>query len=166
MIVAYHYDANIILIQPITKRQAATLTAAWKIMSNRLVNAGVAPKLYIMDNECSDDLKAVLNKAELTYQLVPPPHSHRVNKAERAIQTLKGHLKARLATLDPNFPIQEWDRLLDQCELTLNILRVSRLNPKLLAWVYLFGEFYYMKNPLAPPGTKCLFHSKMIQRGT
>ena len=85
--VAYHYDANIILIQPIRNRQAATLTVAWKIMNNRLVKSGVDPKLYMMDNECSDNLKAALGKAELNYQLVSP-HIHRANKAERAIQTL------------------------------------------------------------------------------
>ena len=72
-----------------------------------------------MDNECSDDLKAALSKAELTYQLVPP-HIHRTNKAERTIQALKGHLKVRLVTLDPGFTTQEWNRLIDQCELTLN----------------------------------------------
>ena len=55
-----------------------------------------------MNDECSEDLKVALNKAELIYQLVPP-HIHRDNKAERTIQKLKGHLKAGLATLDPNF---------------------------------------------------------------
>ena len=165
LMVAYHYDANVILVQPIKNRQAATLTSAWKIINDRLTKAGVAPNSYIMDNECSDDLKTALSKAGLTYQLVPP-HIHRANKAERAIQTFKCHLKAGLATLDPNFPIHEWDRLIDQCELTLNLLRASRLNPKLSAWAYLFGEFNYMKTPLAPPGTKCLVHLKPNQRGT
>ena len=67
--------------------------------------------------------------------------------------------------MEPSYG-KEWDRLIDQYELTLNLLRESRLNPKLSAWVYLFGEFDYMKTPLAPPGTKCLVHSKMSQRGT
>ena len=48
----------------------------------------------------------------------------------------------------------------------MNLLRASRINPKLSAWVYLFGEFDYMKTPLAPPGTKCLVHAKISQRGT
>ena len=65
-----------------------------------------------MDNECSDDLKVALNKAELTYQIVPP-HIHRADKAERAIKTLNGYLKVGLATIDHDFPIQEWDRLID-----------------------------------------------------
>ena len=82
--VAYHYDANIVLIQPIQNRQASILTAPLKIINNRLVKAGVALKSYIMYNECSDDLKAALSKAELTYQFVTP-RIHRANKAERAI---------------------------------------------------------------------------------
>ena len=85
-----------------------------------------------MDNKCSEELKLALHKAQLKYQLVPP-HIHRANKAERAIQTMKGHLKAGLATVDPDFPIHEWDRLLDQCELTLNLLRENSLTPKLSA---------------------------------
>ena len=104
--VAYHYDANVILLQPIKNRQATTLTTAWKIIHDRLVTAGVAPKSYIMDNECSADLKIALAKADVKYQLVPP-HIHRANKAERAIQTFKSHLKAGLASLDPDFPIRE-----------------------------------------------------------
>ena len=165
IMVAYHYDANVILLQPIKNRQATTLTTAWEIIHDRLVTAGVAPKSYIMDNECSADLKTALAKADVKYQLVPP-HIHRANKAERAIQTFKNHLKAGLASLDPDFPIHEWDRLLPQCELTLNLLRASRINPKLSAWAYLFGEFDYMKTPLAPPGTKCLVHAKVSQRGS
>ena len=93
--VAYHYDANVILIKTIQNRQAATLTTVWNIIHNRLVTAGVTPKSYIMDNEYSPDLKKALAKAEVQYQLVPP-HIHRTNKAERAIQTFKGHLKAGL----------------------------------------------------------------------
>ena len=135
--VAYHYDANFILIQPIQNRQTATLTVAWKLINDRLVKARVAPKSYIMDDECSDDLKTALSKVELNDQLVPP-HIHRANKAERDIKTLKGHLKSGLATLYPDFTIQEWDRIIDQCELTLNLLRASRLNPNYrLGYIYL-----------------------------
>ena len=70
-------------------------------------------------------------------QLVPPKTLRR--NAERAIQTYKNHLKTSLAIVDPNFSIREWDRLLVQSELTLNLLRSARINPKLSAWAYLFG---------------------------
>lgn len=61
-----------------------------------------------MDNECSSDLKAALHKAGITFQLVPP-QQYCANETERAIQTWKHHFKAGLATLDPDFPSQEWN---------------------------------------------------------
>ena len=134
---AYHYDANIILFKVIKNRRAATLTTAWTAINNRLKKAGVDPKTYIMDNECSKELETALSKAELIFQLVSP-HIHRANKVKRTIHTMKGHLKAGLATVDPDFPIHEWHRLLNHCELTLNLLRSSRLNPKFqLGLIYL-----------------------------
>ena len=66
-----------------------------------------------------------------------PPHIHRRNSAERAIQTFKNHFIAGLASIDPNFPLSNWCRLLPQAELTLNLLRPSRLNPKLSAYAQL-----------------------------
>ena len=66
-----------------------------------------------------------------------PLHNHRANVAERAIQTFKNHFKAGLASVDEQFPIAEWDRLLDQAFLTLNLLRTARVNPKLSAHAYL-----------------------------
>ena len=53
-----------------------------------------------------------------------------------------------------------------QAVLTLNLLRASRINPKLSAWAYLFGEFDYLKTPLATPGTKLLVHMKPQNRAT
>ena len=39
-----------------------------------------------------------------------------------------------LEIVDHDFPIREWNRLLPQEELTLNILRSSCVNPKLSEW--------------------------------
>jgi hypothetical protein len=99
------------------------------------------------------------------YQLVLP-HVHRRNAAERAIQTFKNHFLAFLATCDPDFPVSEWDRLLFQAELTLNLLRSPRVNPKLSAYAYLNGNFDFNKTPLTPPGTKVLVHLKPDQRAS
>ena len=85
-----------------------------------------------MDNEASKELKNDIVKYKIKYQLTPP-NIHRINAAERAIRTFKNHFIAGLATVDPAFPIREWDRLLPQAELTLNLLRTSRLNPKVSA---------------------------------
>ena len=86
---------------------------------------------------------------------------HRRNAAEQAIRTYKNHCMAGFASCNPNFPLAEWDRLLTQAEITLNILRTSRVNPKLSAHLYMFGLFDLNQTPLAPPGTKTIIHKKI-----
>jgi len=81
-----------------------------------------------------------MQKVKTSHQLVPP-HNHRANASERAIQTFKNHFKAGLGSVDPDFPMGEWDRLLPQAFLTLNLLRRSRINPKLSAHAFIFGQF-------------------------
>ena len=68
--------------------------------------------------------------------------------------------KSALASLDPDFPIAEWDRLLEQALLALNLLRPSNANPRLSAYASLFGQFDFSATPLAPPGTKVVIHTK------
>ena len=95
-----------------------------------------------------------------------PPNQHRCNGAEQAIRTFKNHLLSGLATCHPDYPLQGWDRIIPQVELILNLLRNSRLNPKLLAWVYLFGHFDFNKNYVLPPGTKIILHAKPGKRAS
>ena len=116
-----------------------------------------------MDNECSTAFKNALREKNITFELVPPDQ-HRRNAVERAIRNFKNNLLAGLATCDPQFPLREWDRLILQAELTLNLLRNSRLNSKLLAWAYLFGNHDFNKCPLLPPGTKVILHAKPGKR--
>ena len=73
-------------------------------------------------------------------------------------------LHTHIASVDPTFPIAERDRLIPQAILTLNLLRTARVNPKLSAHSYLFGEFNINATPLAPPGTKVLVHNKATNR--
>ena len=42
--------------------------------------------------------------------------------------------------------------------ITLNLLRKSHINPKLLAPAQLHGVFDFNATPLAPPFKKCLLH--------
>jgi hypothetical protein len=89
------------------------------------------------------------------YQLAPP-HCHRRNAAERAIRTFK----------DPNFPLNLWDRILPQVEITLNLLRTSRLHPQLSAAAHFHGLSDYNKTSFAPPGCKIIAHDKPSKRRT
>jgi hypothetical protein len=165
ILIAYHFDSNAILGLPIKNRQAKTITTAWKAIQDKLIISGATPNTWVLDNETSHELQSAMTKYKTTFQFVPP-HTHRANIAERAIQTFKSHFKAGLASVHPDFPISEWDRLLDQAFLTLNLLRASRVNPKLSAYSYLFGNYDFNKNPLAPPGTKVMIHMKPEQRAS
>jgi hypothetical protein len=53
---------------------------------------------------------------------------------------------------------------LEQAVLTLNLLRGSRINPKISAWAQLFGKFDYNANPIQPPGVNVLVHDKPTDR--
>ena len=121
VVIMYDYDSNTILSKPLKSRQASELTAAWSSLHEKLEANSFAPALHILDKECSEELKKPFRKNNFDFQGVPP-HSHRRNAAERAIQTWKNHFCAGLATCDPNFPLTEWDLLLPQAEITLNLL--------------------------------------------
>ena len=116
----------------------------------------------MLDNKISTDLINVFESRKITYQLLPP-ENHRRNAAERAIQTWKNYFIADLSSVDPTFPMTEWDRLVQQGELTLNLPQNARVNPNLSAWAYLFGQINYNTTPLAPPGTKLIVHVKNTQ---
>ena len=76
-----------------------------------------------------------MTKYNATFLFVPR-HIYRANIAERAIQTFKNHFKAGVSSVHPDFPIHEWDRLLPQAFLTLNLLRASQKNSKLSPYAY------------------------------
>ena len=56
--------------------------------------------------------------------------------------------------------------MLRQSELTLNLLRTSRINPKLSTLAYVNGVYNFNKIPLALPGTKIIMRSKPNQRAS
>jgi hypothetical protein len=99
------------------------------------------------------------------YQLTPPG-VHRTNCAERAIKTAKAHIISGLCSVDPQFPMHQWDQLLEQAEITLNMLRGSRINQKLSAYTQINGIFNPSATPLGPPGCLVLAHEKPTQRST
>jgi hypothetical protein len=134
-------------------------------MEHELVARGLKPKLMKLDNEASKLLKAYLHQQDITFQLVPP-YSHRRNSAERAIISFKDHLIAGLCSTDKSFPMHLWDRLLPQAVMTLNMLRTSRISPKLSAATHIFGQYDFNRSPMAPPGTRIIEHEKQSKRRT
>ena len=163
--VLYDYDSNTIHPVAIKNRSADSILDAYKQVHQELVQAGCRPKLQRLDNECSTALKNYMSEENVEFQLVPPG-THRRNAAERAIRTFKNHFIAGLCTADPKFPLNLWDRLVPQSKITLNLLRGSRLNPKLSGYAQLYGPFDFNKTPMAPPGTRVLVHEKSSNRPT
>ena len=69
-----------------------------------------------------------------------------------------------LSSLPPGFSMAEWDLLLPQAEITLNLLCNSQVNPKLSSYAYLFGNFDFNCTSLAPSGTLIEVHQKLKNR--
>jgi hypothetical protein len=106
--VLYHYEANCILASPIAGLDNKSIFEAYKTSFREWEAKGFKPKLNVMDNQATKHIKQFLTENECRLQLVEH-HNHRVNVAERAIQTFKDAFIAALAMMDSNFPLQLWD---------------------------------------------------------
>ena len=143
-------------------RKGTEILQAYKRAIAILYRAGLRPNLQRLDNEASTALQQHMADSDIDYQLAPP-NVHRRNAAERAIRTFKNHFIAGLCSTDTGFPLNLWDRLLPQALLTLNLLRRSRINPRLSAHAQVYGAFDYNRTPVGPPGCKVLVHEKPTQ---
>ena len=117
---------------------------------------GFIIRFIVMDNQASKVIKQYLTPKQCELMLVEP-NNHRVNAAERTIQTFKVHFVSMLAMTDSNFPLQLWDRLNQQVETTLNLLRPSCINPTKSAYEALHGPHAGIDFRLLPPDAKQLF---------
>jgi hypothetical protein len=87
---------------------------------------------HILDNDAQRELNTTIPSNGCTVELTPPD-LHQRNNADRTIQTFKSHFIAILSGMDSSLPINEWDSLLPQTILTLNLLRNSNVAPKITA---------------------------------
>ena len=166
IMVAVEIDGNYIDCEPIQSRKAKALTNAYQAVFRRWkTTVVICPNWHILNNEAPEELKQVIRENNCRVELTPADQ-HRRNAAERAIQTFKGHFISVLAGVDISFPINQWDKLLPQTILTLNILRQSNVAPNISAWVYHHGSFDYNRMPIAPMGCAVQFHIKPVRRKT
>ena len=94
--------------------------------------------MHIMDNECPNELENFWREVNEKFHLVPP-HIHRINSDEWAIQTLKEHFISGLASNHKDLPLHIWCRLIPHANLTLNLLRQLHTNTKLSGYDQLHG---------------------------
>jgi hypothetical protein len=74
------------------------------------------------------------------------------------------HLIAGLCATDKAFPVHMWDRLVPHAVITSNMLRTSRINPKLSASSHLDGQYDYNRAPMSPPGRIIIAHETSNRR--
>ena len=159
-------DSSAILVEPIKSRKDEELTRAYRALMDRLRRANITPKKHVLDNEVSAAMKSLIrDEYKMELELVPPG-CHRRNAAEVAIRNFKAHFLSVLAGVAEDFPLQLWDRLLPQTEITINLLRQSNATPSVSAYAHLCGPFDYNKMPLAPMGCQVQVHEKSDKRGT
>ena len=87
-----------------------------------------------------------------------PPEIHIRNEVESSIRTLNNNFVSGKSGTDKLFPMHMWGRLLDQAQITLSIIRLSRHYPNISVHMMIEGNFDFNKKPLAPPGIKVIFH--------
>jgi hypothetical protein len=165
IIFCYVFDCNYVTVVPMKSRSASEWVKAYDHIHQELTAKGLKLKLQTLDNEASTALKNFFTTNDMEYHLVLP-HCHCRNAAERAIRTFKEHFVACLSSVDPTFLLHLWDRLLPQAEITLNLLRTSRLHPQLSTADHFHGLIDYNKTSFAPPGCKIIAHEKPAKRRT
>ena len=165
MLVAYDYQTNAILVEPVKSFDSPSILAAFQKHFRYLEGKGFKPTFNVLDNQASKVIKEFLMEEGSPYQFVEP-HNHRVNASERAIQTWKNHFISGLCTTDSDFPTQLWDQLLPQAQDTLNLLRASRIDPSKSAYAVLEGEYNFERYLIAPPGTKAVINEPADSRAS
>ena len=76
--IAYIYDENVILVQPMKNRTDACMFSVFKDIYEYLKERKCKSKLHVMENECSKAVQAFIKEQEVPIQLVEPGN-HRVN---------------------------------------------------------------------------------------
>jgi hypothetical protein len=126
----------------IVEKKVPDLVAAYNELHQQLLDGGIKPVLQRLDNEISKVLTLAIKDKGIDFQLASP-NDHRLNRSERAVQTFKNHLIAILYGCDRKFPVWLWCQIIPQVVMTLNMLRHSRINPRLSAHTQIFGIFDY-----------------------
>ena len=69
ILIAYNYDGNAILAQALKNRDENLIVDAWTLINSRFEASGLQPNMYILDNECSNDLRKSFVKNKIYFQL-------------------------------------------------------------------------------------------------
>ena len=160
ILIGYSEKGNFICPIPIKGNTAENFIEGYSMLLKFFNDRNIHDDILYLDNQTSIDLETYFEKvAKIKFKLAPP-HNHRTLKAERNIRTFKNHLTATMAGIDPAFPRDLWDELLDQEMLTLNTLRSSNLSDDtdVSAWDN--------AHPIGPAGAKVLIYESPDTRSS
>ena len=99
IMVAYDHNSNTIHAKPMKNCSVPELLKVYTKIHNIISKRRLAPKMHYLDNNFPTVLQKFITEKDERFQLVPP-HLHRRNSAERAIQTLKNHFIAGLTSIN------------------------------------------------------------------
>ena len=157
-------DSNAILVEPMKSRKDEEMIRAYNALLLQLKRAGIVPKKHVLHNEVSENMKNhIRDTCKINMELVPPG-CHRCNAAEVAIHNFKAHFLSILADVADDFPPSQWDWLLPQTEITINLIRQSNATPNVSAYAHLSEPFNYNKMLLALMGCEAQVHEKTNKR--
>ena len=165
VMVLYDYGSNDILTKPLKNNTTQELVRDQTRLIQYLIDRGLKPSDFRIDNKCPKALKQIFRENSVEFQLCPP-NKHHNNQSDKDIDNWKCHLLEGLSGLEPNLPLHIWCYLLPQATQILNLLRRSRINPRLSAEAQFNGAFNYNRTPMAPPGKKVFIHETPQQRRT
>ena len=165
IMIMYSHDTGYIHVETPASRSAADIVTCFERGIEMFSVGNDKPIIERIDNECSKEFRTICKKLTISIELAPPG-IHRTNAAERAIRTFKNHFIATLSTSDKQFPLELWDELVPQAEITLNLMRTCRSNPAISAFEAVRGPFDINKTPIAPAGTRVVVHVKPLIRAS
>ena len=84
LFILYEYYSNAILAKPLKTRQALDINTTWSETQLRLHHNRFSPKIHVLDNRFSLEMKKDFRKYNVSFQLVPP-HVHRRNADKQTI---------------------------------------------------------------------------------
>ena len=99
MFIMYDWTSNAILATPIKEAKSETIVECFKNNITYLSKRGFKPVYNVIDNVETNAIKTYLESEKIKVKFVTP-YYHRVNAAERVIQTFKNHTISCLCICD------------------------------------------------------------------
>lgn len=156
LLIVYHEASG--YIKPYGVPAGRDIAVALATAHRDMTSLGHKGDWVMTDNATSEHARQYFAASKVSYNLTPVD-IHRANKAERAIETLKDHFIAGMASVDPAFPLIHSAHCLFQVEVTLAMMRPCAYNPSISTYEAWWGRPWdWNAHPMGPIGTMVVKH--------